>query len=418
MTAHAPAGMSRMGFAWVLTALVGLHGCMSASRVAASLALLQQGHAAWMLGALLSLYAVAPIGLSLWAGRVADRHGFHRPVRIAVVMALLGAALPVVSMHVASLAVSGLLTGGALSVAAVAVQRQAGLIARDAHDLKRVFSWVALGPALSNSIAPVVVGLLIDHVGFRAAFMFAVLLPLLAAVATVRVPVPAPAPVNSSYTASAHSSWRSAMDLLRLPMLRNVLLVNVAMAAAWDAHTFTVPVVGHANALSASAIGLVLGSFAVASTAVRLLISAFAHRIEESKALLAAMSLCTATLVIYPWLPGAAGLAGMMVGSALLGLALGSVQPMVMSTLHQNAPPGRQGQVLGLRMLFTNAATIAMPVGFGLLAAITSPGAPMWLMAAVLVAARWPAAKVKQGGLFAATDATVSRSEGKPPTAR
>jgi MFS family permease len=406
MTAQAAAGPSRAGFAWVLAALVGLHGCMSASRVAASLSLLEQGYAEWALGALLSLYAVAPIGLSMWAGRMADRHGFHWPVRIAVGMALVGAALPVISMHLASLAVSGLLTGGALSIAAVAVQRYAGLIAHDAHDLKRVFSWVALGPALSNSIAPVVVGLLIDHVGFRAAFAFALLLPLLAAVATLRVPMPAPASAEASPASTVHSSWQSAMALLRLPMLRNVLLVNVAMAAAWDAHTFTVPVVGHANALSASAIGLVLGSFAVASTAVRLLISAFAHRLEESKALLAAMSLCTVTLVVYPWLPGAAGLAGMMLGSALLGLALGSVQPMVMSTLHQNAPPGRHGQVLGLRMLFTNAATIAMPVGFGLLAAVTSPGAPMWLMALMLIAARWPAAKLNK------------RGAGAPPTAR
>lgn len=382
---------SRAGFVWVLVALIGLHGCMSASRVAASLALLQQGHAEWVLGALLSLYAVAPIGLSMWAGRVADRRGFHWPVKFAVVMALAGAMLPLLSLHVAALAVSGLLTGGALSVGAVAVQRQAGLIARDTSDLKRVFSWVSLGPALSNAIAPVVVGVLIDHVGFRAAFGFAVLLPLMAAFATRRVPVlPITPPASDS-----RSSWRSALDLLRLPMLRNVLLVNVAMAAAWDVHSFTVPVVGYAQGFSAAAIGMVLSSFAIAATAVRVLISAFAHRLKESSALMAAMTLCTLTLFAYPWLPGALGLGGMMLGSALLGLALGSVQPMVLSTLHQAAPPGRQGQAIGLRMLFTNAATITMPLGFGLLAAATTPALPMWLMAGALLAARWPAAQLK-----------------------
>ena len=86
---------------------------------------------------------------------------------------------------------------------------------------------------------------------------------------------------------------------------------------------------------------------------------------------------------------------GMMIGSAVLGLALGSVQPMVLSTLHQAAPPGRQGQALGLRMLFTNAATIAMPVGFGFLAAATTSAAPMLLMAAALMAARWPLARLR-----------------------
>jgi hypothetical protein len=45
-------------------------------------------------------------------------------------------------------------------------------------------------------------------------------------------------------------------------------------------------------------------------------------------------------------------------------------------------------------MLFTNAATIAMPVGFGFLAAATVSAMPMWLMAAMLLAARWPAARL------------------------
>ncbi len=131
-----------------------------------------------------------------------------------------------------------------------------------------------------------------------------------------------------------------------------------------------------------------LSSFAIATTLVRLVISTWADHIDDRRALLAAMTLASAVLLAYAWLPG---VAGMMFGSALLGLALGSVQPMILSTLHQAAPPDRQGQALALRMVFTNVATIAMPAGFGLLAAVTTTAAPMWLMAALLVAARWPA---------------------------
>ncbi len=384
MSRAGPAAAPRSALLMVITTLVGLHACMAATRVAASLAVLKQGHPDWVLGVLLSLYAVAPIVLSLWAGRLADRFGFHRPVTWAVGMAIVGAALPVLTQHLAALAVSGLLTGGAVSVAAVAIQREAGLMARDASDLKRVFSWVALGPALSNTLAPVIAGLLIDHVGFRAAFAFGAVLPLLAVAAAWRVPRQPALPAGEVHRpAPGH-----AFELLRLPVLRNLLLVNVAMAAAWDAHSFTVPVVGHARELSASAIGLVLGAFAIAATVVRLAISTWADRIDDRRALLAAMTLASAVLLVYPWLPGAAG---MMVGSALLGLALGSVQPMVLSTLLQAAPPERQGQALALRMVFTNVATIAMPAGFGLLTVLTTHAAPMWLMAAMLIAARWPA---------------------------
>jgi MFS family permease len=376
----------RSAFLMVITTLVGLHACMAATRVAASLAVLKQGHPDWVVGGLLSLYAVAPIVLSLWAGRLADRYGFHRPVRWAVGMALAGAALPVMIQHLLALAVSGILTGGAVSVAAVAIQREAGLMARDASDLKRVFSWVSLGPALSNTLAPVITGLLIDHAGFRAAFAFGALLPLLAVAAASRVPRTPLPPGASHRVAPGH-----AFELLRMPVLRNLLLVNVAMAAAWDAHSFTVPVVGHARELSASAIGLVLGAFAIAATLIRVVISAWADHIDERRALLAAMSIGAAVLLVYAWLPGAAG---MMIGSALLGVALGSVQPMVLSMLHQAAPPERQGQALALRMVFTNVATIVMPVGFGLLTLVAGHAAPMWLMATLLIAARWPARRL------------------------
>ena len=388
-TAGGPTGRD---FASVLATLVALHACMASTRVAASLAVLQQGYAAWVVGALLSLYAVAPILLSLWAGRMADRHGFHRPVAWSVAMAQVGAALPVLSQHIGALAISGLLTGGALSTAAVTVQREAGRMARDADDLKRVFSWVALGPALSNTAAPVLTGLLIDHVGFRAAFAFGAVLPLFGAWAAWQVPRGAPAAPVSAGRALPGSG---AFDLLRIPLLRNLLLVNVAMAAAWDSHSFTVPVVGHARELSASAIGLVLSSFALASIAVRVAIVRWGDRIGEQRALMGATSLATVALLAYAWLPGTLG---MMAGSAVLGIALGSVQPMVLSMLHQAAPPERQGQALALRMLFTNAATISMPLMFGLLAAATTNAAPMWLMAALMVAARWPAKKLGPAG--------------------
>jgi MFS family permease len=381
---------SRHAFTFVVITLVGLHACMAATRMAASLAVLSQGLPEWTVGALMSIYGLAPIGISLWAGRMADRHGFHRPVAIAVVAALVGALLPVLTQHVAAFAISGLATGGAVAFAAVAIQREAGLMARDSGDLKRVFSWVALGPALSNTFAPVIAGLLIDHVGYRAAFVFGALLPLGAAWAAILVPRKPVAPPAAAQPAEQPG----ALELLRLPVLRNLLLVNVVMAASWDAHSFTVPVVGHARELSASAIGLVLGAFSIAATLVRLVILSFAQRIDEQRALRAAITLATAVLLLYAWLPGAVG---MMIGSAVLGLALGSVQPMVLSTLHQAAPPGRQGQALGLRMLFTNAATIAMPMGFGLLAAATTSAAPMWLMAAALVAARWPVARLRPG---------------------
>lgn len=238
---------------------------------------------------------------------------------------------------------------------------------------------------MSNSLAPIVAGLLIDHVGMTAAFGFATLLPLLAWGLAQKVPRHAPEPVTQSYREPA------AWGLFRLPAFRRLMLVNLVLSACWDAHSFVVPVVGHARGLSASSIGVVLGSFAVAATCVRLAIVRFADDLHEVKALRTAMVVAMLTFLGYAWLPGTAGL---MAGSALLGVALGSVQPMILAMLHRVTPPERHGQALGLRMLAVNGATVAMPAGFGLLAAATALAAPMWLMAALLLLAQAPARRL------------------------
>lgn len=375
----------RRAFVWVIATLICVHACMAVTRVTASLWVLEHGYGEASVGLLLSLFAVAPIVLSLWAGRLADRHGFHRPVGVGVLMAGGGALLALLVQQLWAIALGCLLCGGAIAVAAVAIQREAGLMADEPAHLKRIFGWVALGPAVSNALAPVVAGLLIDHVGMSAAFGFAVLLPLLSWALARKVPRHVPAPVSKSFRE------RPAWDLLRLPAFRRLMLVNLVMSASWDAHSFVVPVVGHARGLSASSIGMVLGSFAVAATLVRLAIVRFADDLDELKALRTAMVVALLTFLAYAWLPGTVGL---IAGSALLGAALGSVQPMILAMLHKVTPPDRHGQALGLRMLTVNGATVGMPAAFGLLAAATVLAAPMWLMAAALAAAWWPARRL------------------------
>lgn len=377
----------RHAFPWIIATLIAVHACMSVTRVAASLWVLREGYGEWTVGVLLSLFAVAPIALSLWAGGLADRHGFHRPVALGIGMAFCGALVALVSQSLPAIGFSCLMSGGAISVAAVAIQREAGMVSDSPDELTKIFSWVALGPALSNVLAPVIAGVLIDHLGFRWAFACAALLPLLSWMLAQRVPRHASKPQQIGVTT------RPAWHLLRHAPLRNLLLLNVVLAACWDAHSFVVPVLGFAKGLSASSIGLVLGSFAVAATLVRLAIAQYAKHLDELKSLRAAMALAATMLLAYAWLPGTPG---MMLGSALLGLALGSVQPMILSMLHQVTPVDHRGQVFGLRMLAINGATIAMPIGFGLLASATLAAAPMWMMAALLAVAQWPARAMRR----------------------
>ena len=89
------------GFTGALLALIGgqvaLHSCMAGMRMAAPLAALREGHAAWAVGVLLGLFAAAPIVLALAAGRLADRHGYHVPIRVAVALTVVGGICAVIA---------------------------------------------------------------------------------------------------------------------------------------------------------------------------------------------------------------------------------------------------------------------------------------------------------------------------------
>ncbi|MGS0758986.1 hypothetical protein ACVBEH_32015, partial [Roseateles sp. GG27B] len=73
----------RRAFPWLIATLIAVHACMAVTRVAASLWVLNQGYGEWTVGALLSLFALAPIALSLWAGNTPIPTGRWKPCRSA-----------------------------------------------------------------------------------------------------------------------------------------------------------------------------------------------------------------------------------------------------------------------------------------------------------------------------------------------
>jgi MFS family permease len=338
-------------------------------------------------GVLLALFAVTQVFLALPAGRYADRHGLKRPVGFSVVASTLGAGLAVAFPIFPVLCLSALLTGGATGAAAIALQRHVGRAARDATELKQVFSWLSIGPAMSNFLGPFTAGLLIDHAGtwlggapgdvtgFRAAFLLMALLPLVSWL-WVRQSHELPA-VPSKPNQLPRHAW----DLLREPMMRRLLVVNWFLSSCWDVHTFVVPVLGHERDYSASVIGTLLGAFAIAAALVRLSMPMLAAHLKEWVVVSGAMVLTAVLFCIYPFMdtPLTMGIC-----SVLLGLVLGSVQPMIMSTLHQITPADRQGEALGLRLMSLNGSSVVMPMLFGTVGAVVGVSVVFWTVGLVV----------------------------------
>ena len=367
-----------------------LHSCMAGVRLAAPLQALRQGHSAWEVGVLLGLFALAPVLLALPAGRLADRHGYHHPLRVAVALTVGGGLLAWLSTWLVQadfflLCAAATLTGAGSNVGLIAIQRTAGRTARDATGLRRVFSWLGVAPALSNVVGPVLAGVLIDLGGFSAAFAAMALLPLASLWWAQRVPQETPPP------RTAEQRQRSSWELLHTPGLRRLLMVNWLLSASWDVHTFVVPILGHERGFSASAIGTVLGVFAAAVALIRLLIPMLAQHLREAQVLVGAMLATGLVFAVYPFVQSA-----WMMGvcAVLLGLALGAVQPMIMTTLHQITPHDRHGEAIALRSMTINFSSAVMPLMFGLAGAALGAASLFWVMGALVAAGSLQARRI------------------------
>jgi MFS family permease len=388
-----PPGKASAGaLARLIAGQICLHAAMAGTRMAAPLLALKLGYGALEVGSLLALFSLMQVFLAIPAGRYADRHGLKRPVGFALLFAVAGALLAALFPRFEVLCLTALCMGGATGAASISLQRHVGRAAHDATELKRVFSWLAIGPAISNFFGPVMAGLLIDHAGiwlggsaadtngFRAAFLFMALLPLLTWV-WIRHTQELP-PVLHPEGAPKPQVWH----LLREPSMRRLLLVNWLLSSCWDVHTFVVPVLGHERAFSASVIGAILGSFAIAAACVRVAMPLLAGHLKEWVVVSCAMLITALVFAIYPLMhtPLAMGFC-----SVLLGLALGSVQPMIMSTLHQITPHALHGQALGLRLMSINLSSVVMPMLFGTAGLVVGVSVVFWTVGtAVALGAR------------------------------
>jgi MFS-type transporter involved in bile tolerance (Atg22 family) len=120
-----------------------------------------------------------------------------------------------------------------------------------------------------------------------------------------------------------------------------------------------------------------------------------AARLSERVVISSAMGLTALLFGIYPFMDTAIS---MGVCSVLLGFVLGSVQPMIMSTLHQITPSDRQGEALGLRLMSLNGSSVLMPMLFGTVGAVVGVSVVFWAVGAVVGLGSQVAWKLKPSG--------------------
>jgi len=363
----------------IIILLILDHVAFNGSRIAVSLFAIHLKSSALTVGTLMATYAVLPALLSVATGRWIDRVGLQRPMLIGSTGLLLGILLPFAWPALPVLYATSVLVGSSFMLVNLAAYHAVGELSSD-DDRPVNFSYVALGFATSGFIAPMITGLSIDHLGYRLAFLVLGLFALMSLLALLVERLPTPPRHPEAGSTARGPVW----GLLREPAVRRLFITMAVLTLGWDIYTFAIPVYGAQTGLSASQIGVVMGSFSAASFAIRLAMPFISSRVRPWTLLGVSLLTAGSSFVAIPFAPGVGTLMALMF---VLGLGLGAPQPIVLTLLHQMAPAGRGGELLGLRTTLINTGQTVMPLVFGALGAVLGMAPLFFAMAVAMWAA-------------------------------
>ena len=186
-------------------------------------------------------------------------------------------------------------------------------------------------------------------------------------------------PVREGHTRAPEP--RHPFELLDHVELRHVMIATGLISMSWDLQTFVIPVRGKQVGLSASQIGLILGSFSAATFTIRLAMPQLSRRFTEWQVLIFTLFSASIAFALFPFF---STLAPLMAVAFFLGLGLGAAQPNIMSLVHSRSPEGRVGEALGLRSTIISSSQVVLPLVFGAFGSVLGTGAMFWSLAAMV----------------------------------
>jgi MFS family permease len=361
------------------------HTSFKGSKVLISLYAIDLGANPLMIGVLFSMYSVFPVLLSVYAGKLSDRFGFRRPMLFGASGLAIGLLLPFLVPTLPTLFVSAALVGLCYIFYTVAVQHLIGSIGEGVARTRN-YSIFSLGVALTALLGPTTAGFAIDLIGYRATYLLLAVLPVMPILALIMFPKLIPA-VRSRHKPKGE---QRISDILKDVPLRRVLITAGIIETGLELFSFFLPIYARSLDLSASLIGIIMGSFAVALLVVRTFMPALVRRSSEERVLSGSLYVAAAVCLVFPL---ASSFAELFAISFVLGLGLGCGSPLSLVLAYNRSPAGRSGEAIGVRQTVNKITEMVMPVIFGSLGTALGMGPVFCLDAAMLAIGAWLMAK-------------------------
>lgn len=359
-------------FAMTLIGFIGVN----ASRVVLQLYSLELGATPTQVGILIALYYVFPLLLSWPAGTWGDRYGPRRPLVFSAICGMGGLLIPYFVHSLPALYIAGALSGMSFAFFLVIVQNLVGIMSAPEKRAQN-FSNFSLVGATANFIGPLVGGLSIDNLGFPLACVVAGVFAL--ATGGMLLVWGKILPGGNQRIAPR----TRIVDTLKDPAILRILAIGSLVQLGTDLFQFYIPVYGVGIGLSASAIGMLLASFAAASFIVRFALPHLIKRMGEDKLLAYSFYIAAVGFSLVPLFHNVVLLA---LVSFIFGLGTGCGQPIATMLMFSRAADGRSGEALGLRLTVNNLVRVIAPALFGFI--VSGFGlAPVFYINAVMMGA-------------------------------
>ena len=349
---------------------IAIHACYIGSKIVVSLYALQLGASQTTIGVLAAAYATAPLILGVYSGRLADSKGTRWPLIGGAMVMCAAMLISVWRRELSALFVTALLTGAGFMFFNVSIQTLTGGLGDKEHRARN-FATLSIGYSLSAFIGPVSAGLAIDHLGHAGAFAMLGLFtlpPIIGLLVSRRF--------NFINGVKNTDSNRSAMQLLRIGPVRNIVIISGLIVASGDLFAFYLPVYAHALNFSATVIGVILGAFALAAFITRFAMPALLRRWRAERVMFACLALAACAFAAFPF---SVHLTYILAIAFCLGLGLGCGQPLSMMLAYNRSPEGREGEVTGIRLTANNLARVVIPMVCGALGASLGAAPVFWL---------------------------------------
>lgn len=346
----------------------------NAMRVLMTLYALHLGASATAVGVIGGLLFLFPVLLSWVVGGLADRKAARKLLLFAAACAAVSLLLmyffPSLPVFYAAAALNGL----ALSFFHVTLQNLVGNLSKPEQRARNFANFSMIGAATSF-FGPLIAGLSIDHLGYGWACLVTAALSLVVIVLLLTLGRSLPPARGRIKGTATPRSWLDRSVVL-------MLITGGLVQLGYDLFQFYVPIHGHAIGLSASAIGGVLATLAIAAFIVRNFLARLAERYPGEKLLLWVFLVGAVGFALVPfstnaWVLGAVAF--------LFGLGMGIGIPLTVILMFANSAEGRSGQTLGLRLTVNNAVRMSGPMAFGALGAVLGVSGVFWVLAGVMV---------------------------------